>query len=112
MVNELINILEPLGYDIFKQGSLLPDQPYPDTFFTFWNNAADGSAHYDNKETAVSWSYDLNVYSSDPQLVNTVLLQAKELLTDNNWVVSGKGHDVLSDEVTHTGRGITILYRE
>ena len=112
MEDLLINTLEALGYPVRKQGSLLPDEPYPNHFFTFWNDSADGSSYYSNTETAIIWLYSLNFYSSDPNMVTTKLLEAKSLLKALGWVVNGAGYDVASDEPTHTGRGITILYRQ
>lgn len=112
MEDLLISILGAMGYPVYLQGSLLPDEPYPDSFFTFWNDSADGISYYSNEENAIEWRYSLNFYSIDPTLVNTELLQAKELLKAQGWVVSGAGYSVMSDEATHTGRGITVLYRQ
>lgn len=112
MEDLLISILETLGYPVFLQGSLLPDQPYPDSFFTFWNDSADGDSYYSNEENAILWAYSLNFYSNNPTLVNTKLLEAKELLKAQNFIISGAGYSVMSDEQTHTGRGITVLYRQ
>jgi len=44
--------------------------------------------------------------------VNTILLQAKAALKAAGFIPDGSGHDVLSDESTHTGRGLTLLYIE
>ena len=112
MEDLLISTLETLGYPVKLQGSLLPDESYPDSFFTFWNDSADGTSFYSNDERAILWSYSLNFYSNDPLLVNTKLVEAKRLLRNNGWIVSGAGYDVPSDEVTHTGRGISLLYRQ
>jgi hypothetical protein len=112
MLDNLIETLTPLGYPVRQQGSLLPKENYPPHFFTFWNDAADGSSFYSNTENATVWQYSLNFYSVDPQKANTMLLEAKKLLKAAGWVVTGKGYAVASDEPTHTGRGITILYRE
>ena len=112
MEDLLISTLEGLGYPIKKQGSLLPDEPYPDHFFTFWNDSADGDGFYSNTESAILWAYSLNFYSVDPVLVNSKLLEAKRLLKSAGWIVSGAGYDVPSDEPTHTGRGISLLYRQ
>ena len=108
MKDLLIETLEPLGYPIFLQGSLGEDEEYPESFFTFWNNYADGGCFYDNEEHATYWDFDLNFYSSDPALVNTKLIEAKTLLKAQGFIVFGKGHDVVSDEPTHTGRGINV----
>ena len=112
MEDLLISTLEQLGYPVRRQGSLLPDERYPDHFFTFWNNSADGSSYYSNTEGAILWLYSLNFYSIDPNMVTAKLLEAKALLKSAGWVVNGAGYDIASDEPTHTGRGIIALYRQ
>lgn len=111
MEDELIEILGDLGYPVLLQGSLLPNDAYPASFFTFWNDSADGAAFYDDDENAIVWEYSLNFYSNDPEKTNTELIAAKNLLKQNGWSVYGAGYSVPSDEQTHTGRGITIKYR-
>lgn len=108
MEDLLISLIESLGYPIFRQGSLGADEPYPDSFFTFWNNSANGNEFYDNKENSIIWDFDLNFYSSNPSLVMEKLMKAKEILKQKGFIIYGKGHDVKSDEVNHTGRGIDI----
>lgn len=112
MVDLLIQTLESLGYPVRLQGSLLPDEPYPESFFTFWNDDSTGDMYYSNAEKAVVWSYSVNFYSTDPVLVNSKLLEAKGLLREAGFIATGSGHDVGSDEPTHTGRGIDIYYVE
>lgn len=109
MKDLLIETLEPLGFPILLQGSLGEDEAYPDSFFTFWNNTTDGDSFYDNEENSYVWDFDLNFYSSDPAAVNSKLMEAKQLLKSQGFVVTGKGYDVYSDEPTHTGRGIHVL---
>ena len=106
----MIELLETFGYPVILQGSLLPDEPYPDSFFTFWNNSSEGEKYYDNDEKSIVYSYDVNFYSISPELVYTVLRQAKKILKDNGFIVSGDGHSVVSDEPTHDGRGIDVMY--
>lgn len=101
----LISLLETFGYPVKLQGSIGKDEQYPDSFFTFWNADSSDGDHYDNDAIFYVWDFDVNFYSVNPDLVNTVLLSAKTLLKQNGFIISGKGYDVPSDEPTHTGRG-------
>lgn len=112
MEDLIISTLSELGYPVREQGSLLPDEEYPDHFFTFWNDSTDGSSFYNNTETAVVWQYSINFYSTDPKLIGSEFLKAKQLLTAAGFIVTGLGYSVMSDETTHTGRGTTALYRQ
>ena len=108
----LISTLETLGYPIRLQGSLLANEKYPDHFFTYWNNSTEGESFYSNKEGTIIWDFSLNFYSIDPLLINNKLLEAKVLLKNAGFIVSGAGYSVTSDENTHTGRGISVIYRQ
>lgn len=110
MEDELIAILETFKYPVYRQGSMSDDTAYPDTFFTFWNNASPDHASYDNDGYGTAWDYNIYVYSNDPELVYSVLMQARTALKNAGWVVPSKGYDVASDEATHTGRGLEIFY--
>lgn len=107
LINTLVN---EFHLPVYLQGSLSADDEYPAAFFTFWNNYSDDDAFYDNTESDVIWNFDLNYYSNDPASVNSVLLEAKRLLKSVGFIPDGSGHDVLSDEPTHTGRGMTLLF--
>ena len=112
MKEQLIQLLSTYGYPVRLQGSLLPKEKYPDSFFTYWNTATEDSAFYDNNEHKYIWMFTIYFYSTSPELVNTILIQAKKLLKTSGWIVMGKGYDVPSDEKTHTGRGLDIIYIE
>lgn len=107
----LTKSLDPMGYPVRLQGSFIKGS-YPDHFFTFWNNSADGDSFYNDNENAIVWDFSLNFYSIDPEKVNTVFLEAKKLLRAAGFVVTGAGYSVVSDEPTHTGRGISVRYRQ
>ena len=111
MEDYLIQQLATFGFAVFRQGSLT-GRPYPESFFTFWNNDSYDEQYYDNVEHSTIWNVDVNFYSTDPALVNSILLDVKRQLKSNGFIVSGAGHDVASDEPTHTGRGLTALYIE
>ncbi len=112
MENELFELLSSFGYPVFRQGSFAPDEPYPDNFFTFWNNDSTDHSHYDNREYGTDWDYMVYFYTNNPDLTYSVLADARTRLKQNNWIVPGKGFDARSDEPTHTGRGMEVFYLE
>lgn len=112
MEDLIISILSSFGYPVILQGSLSPGEEYPTHFFTFWNDASDGTGFFDNCEGAIVWQYSINFYSVDPIAVNQKIIEAKNLLKAAGFIVSGAGYSIMSDEPTHTGRGITVYYRQ
>lgn len=110
MEDKLIEILEGFGYPVFRQGSLSDDEGYPDSFFTFWNNITEESAFYDNENHSETGDFDVNFYSTKPDLIYSELQKAKKALKQNKFIIADAGHDVISDEPTHTGRGINVLF--
>ena len=112
MKEQLIALLKSFGYPVKLQGSIAQDEKYPESFFTFWNNDTSNGCHYDNDAINYIWDFTVNFYSIDPTLVNTVLLEARTLLKNNGWIITGKGYDVPSDEPSHTGRAMDAIYIE
>lgn len=110
----LINTLNATfaTYPVRLQGSFSDSEVYPDDFFTYWNNDTNDSAFYDNAESETIWNFDLNFYSNNPLHVNSVLVEAKSALKAVGFIVDGTGYDVISDEPSHTGRGINLIYIE
>ena len=112
MEDLLIETLETFGIPVLLQGSLGEAEAYPDRFFTFWNNDSFDGSYYDNQAVSTVYDFDVNCYSTDPAQVSALLLQAKQRLRGVGFLISGKGHSVVSDEPTHTGRGMSVLYLE
>lgn len=110
MEDILIELLSTLKYPVIRQGSLAPDETYPNTFFTFWNNDETEHSAYDNDTVNVDYDFDVNVYSTNPDTAYQLLSQARKLLKENGWIIATRGYDVASDEITHIGRGMEILY--
>ena len=112
MRDTLINILAEFGYPVRQQGSLSPSEPYPSSFFTIWNDETEDLSHYDNDAISYTWEYSIYFYSTSPDLVMTVPLRAIEALKSAGWIINGRGYDVPSDEITHTGRAFDCIYIE
>ena len=110
MEDTLIELLESLGYPVYRQGSFGEDDEYPPSFFTFWNDDSAVHSHYSDEEYGEEWDFGVYFYSSDPSLTYSVIKQARSLLKENGWIIPSLGFDVQSDEPTHTGRGLNVTY--
>ena len=111
MKQNLIDLLATLSYPVYLQGSLA-GKPYPESFFTYWNGDTEDRSHYDNKAIDYVWTFSIFFYSTSATLVNTVTKSAIDLLKSNGWIVDGKGYDVPTDVITHTGRAFDALFIE
>lgn len=109
VVDNLIDILESIGYPVYRQGSMSDEESYPETFITFWNYDTPNHAFYSNQKYGTEANYNIYVYSSDPEKVYEVLTLAKKELECDGWIIQGNGFDVSSDIETHTGRGVNII---
>lgn len=108
----LVDILTYFNFPVIRQGSMAEDETYPHDFFTFWNNSSEDDRYYNNAPTRTIWDFDVNFYSAEPGNVSMTMNKAIEELRHAGFIISGKGYDVPSDEPTHTGRGINVLYVE
>ena len=116
LIDALSELIDPdtnKPYQIMLQGSLLANEPYPDSFFTFWNNESASEEFYSNNEHEIVYYFDLNFYSSklDSEIEN-IFTSAIAALKNAGFIVGGNGFDVPSDESTHTGRGVDLIYIE
>lgn len=110
MEDTLIELLQSFGYPVIRQGSLAPEEAYPNTFFTFWCNLEEEQSAYDDNTVSVVYDFYVNVYSTSPTTVYSLLHEARKLLKSNGWQSPDRGHDIASDEITHTGRGMEVTF--
>ena len=107
----LISILETYCPDnVFLQGTLNPDDAYPDTFITFFITDSEFNAFYDDDANRVDWSVAVMIYSTDPDQIDTI---AKGVIKDckaAGFIPQGAGNDLPSDVDTHTGWALDFLY--
>ena len=106
---DLITLLETLGYPVFLQGSVNSVDDYPNSFFTVWTFETPESAYYDNDANRAVWGFWVYFYSIDPELVFTEPEKARQLLKANDWTLQGKANDISVDKPTHTGAFFTAL---
>ena len=111
MRKKIISLLESFGYPVHLQGSLLSIDDYPDSFFTFWNFQNNGDLFYNNETCASDFGYWVYFYSNDPALIEEKISEVKKLLKKNSFIVKGP-IDARSDIKSHTGKMLTIFYKE
>jgi len=108
----LIPVLETFGYPVFLQGSLNAEEAYPETFITFWTDPTSDGEHFDNDVFSGVWPFSVIFYSSDTALVNSKPFEILAKLRQAGFTPQGKGHDIPSDEPTHTGWAMDLLFKE
>ena len=113
MKQKLIDVLEKFCPDnVFLQGTIDDKQEYPETFITFWTNFTDDNSHYDNNVHSVDWQFSVFYYSTNPELVNSIPDQISKALRQAGFIPQGKGNDIPSDRLSHTGWVIDFIYTE
>lgn len=108
----LIEALSAFGYPVFLQGTLNPNESYPNTFITFFTDSTYDNAHFENETKSVVWSFSVILYSNDPVTVNTKPDEIRTQLKKVGFIPQGKGQDILSDEPTHTGWAMDFVITE
>ena len=105
----LISILEESGYEVFRQGSLLPQKSYPGSFWTFFNIESE-ELYYSNEAYAVLKHFTVCFYTNKPDLLQSTVTDMRKKLKENNFMVSAET-DIQSDEPSHTGLGFICVYQ-
>ena len=113
-VKELfLTTLSSLGYGTPRlQGSYKENESYPDSFITYFLIDSADLNFYNNKSNCTAYYFNVNFYSSDPDLVNTVPETITKKLTEVGFIRQGKGTDLASDYTTHTGWNLSFIYQE
>ena len=113
MKEKLIQVLETFcPNNVYLQGTLNPDEAYPQKFITFFAQATEDVAFYDNDVDAVEWDFAVMFYSSNPSEVDTIPALIRTALKKAGFIPQGKGNDIFSDSPTHTGWAMEFLIRE
>lgn len=108
----LISVLEGFGYPVALQGTMNPDEDYPETFITFFCDSTEEASHFDDEACSVDWFFSVIFYSNNPTLVNTKPNEIREALASEGFIPQGRGNDIISDEKTHTGWAMDFVITE
>lgn len=110
----LIKTLSDIGFgaNVFLQGSMSPDEPYPERFATFYTVDSPAVAHFDNRLRGTAWRYQVANYATDPAVVKADAVRIHAALASVGFIPQGRGRDLMSDESTHTGWVNDYIYIE
>lgn len=112
MKDLLISTIETICPNVYLQGTLADNAPYPDSFCTFWTNDVPEAEFYDDEPTSAEWNFSVMYYSTDPALVNSVPAQIRSALKSAGFIPQGRGMDIPSDRPSHTGWAMDFIYKE
>lgn len=98
------------GKTLFLQGTLNPEEAYPDDFVTYFISTTADTSHYDDTVHSVAWYFSVIHYSNDPAIVNTKPFELMADLRAAGFIPQGEGQDVMSDEPTHTGWAVDYIF--
>lgn len=108
---KLITVLETFCPDnVYLQGTLNPEEQYPNKFITLFINTSDLDAFYDNNSNRADLYISVMFYSNNPTEVATVPMEIISALKTAGFIAEDVGNDVISDVQTHTGWAIDFVY--
>lgn len=109
----IISTLETLYPDnVYLQGTLNEDEAYPESFITFYITNSDDKTFYDDDSHSCEWDISVIFYSSNPQLVETEPIRIRQAMKAAGFIPQGKGNDIPSDRISHTGWAMEFYYKE
>lgn len=109
----LISLLDQFcSEEVYLQGTLNPDEAYPQKFITFFVTESPFDDFYDNNANKINWYVNVMFYSDNPREVLEIPPQIIRTLRNAGFIPQGAGIDIISDVKTHTGWAMEFIYRE
>lgn len=109
--DKLITVLDTFSPDnVFLQGTLNPDEQYPNKFITFFITTSELGAYYDDEPNRTDLYISVMFYSNNPTEVATIPNEIIVALKDEGFVPENVGNDIISDVQTHTGWAMDFIY--
>ena len=112
-IKELVKLLRnTFKCNVFRQGSLSENTPYPSRFFTYKNTSSDYEDYADDEETALEYEVNLYFYSNNIEDVFSTIDIARENLKNAGWICPTAGIDIPADNADFYCRMIKIIKEE
>ena len=109
----LLETLSSLGYgEPIRQGSMTEDEPYPESFITYFITDSSEIIHLDDEARGVEWACAVIFYTSDPEKLSSEPKRIYNVMKAAGFIPQGRGRDIPSDEPSHTGWAMDFLFIE
>ena len=101
----LIKTIESQDFSglVFLQGSIHPEEAYPDRFVTYFTLDGSDAAHFDDAPVGTAWRYQVINYATDAEVLMQDAANIRAALREAGFIPAGRGRDIPSDVSTHTG---------
>lgn len=100
---------ETMELPFYRQGTV---NEYDETFVTYWITENTLYSYYDNSPNAQVVTANVNLYTSDIENAYDIASTLCDELWGAGFEVTNNGIDIESDEETHIGIGIDVMYRK
>lgn len=111
MVEILEQVLaEFIGEKFYLQGTMDPDEKYPDNFATYFISSSGFEAFYDDEANRVDQYVSVIYYTNDPAKLQSEPPKIIRRLKKAGFIPTNAGINVISDAKTHNGFAMDFVY--
>lgn len=111
MVEILEQVLaEFIGEEFYLQGTMDPDEKYPETFATYFISSSGFEAFYDDDPNRVDQYVAVIYYTNDPDKLQSEPPKIIRELRKAGFIPTNAGINVISDVKTHNGFAMDFVY--
>lgn len=105
----LVDILSSSGYEVYKQGTMLDTNTYPDSFYTYYNIDSE-ELYYDDESYAIVRHFTICFYTNDIKILQKEVDSMRKILKNNRFIVSAD-EDISPSDKSHYGLGFIAIYQ-
>ena len=110
MIDKLLESLEKMNVPFYREGS---HDDCNNSFITFWNiETVESNRGYNDKPLFTEWKYQIKFYSRNPLELYNKLDDLIYLLSENGFIIEGRGFDLKSDIENFFCRSFYAKYRK
>lgn len=104
---EIWKDLDETRFDNWEQGSV-PKTNIPDSYITYWENTSFDNLNADNQTKEIAYPFTVIYYTKDWDNIYSDFEEIVSLLKSKNYIASGMGFPLESDNPEYRARGIEV----